>query len=140
MKMRSDRKCVRIENRSYRIQFTEVPPDGTVMAITHRTGTRIYTLVHTQPYRRKSDGRLSHILHWRDEDGQVFTSGLNAKSLVRSISPWERLLRLARSLRIENGSVATLGPSPCRRHAGSSEPPCVSLHKFFGIRISAKWI
>jgi hypothetical protein len=52
------------------------PPDtGTVVAHRHKR----YTLNRVEPYVRQTDGGASFLLHWSDEKGDGFTSGLRTR-------------------------------------------------------------
>ena len=64
------------------VDFTDAPDVGHVLIVTYRQRQRRYALERVTPYTRAT-GHLSCLLHWRDEDGQRFTSGLRSKSLTR---------------------------------------------------------
>lgn len=61
------------------IDYSEPPCIGTELS----RGARTYRLEAVEPYVRKRDGAASFVLHWRDDRGFHWTSGLRAKSLVR---------------------------------------------------------
>lgn len=62
------------------ICFDAPPPADTVIVM----GKEIYHYITAEPYRRKSDGKDSFILHWRRSPSRsLWTSGLRGNSFRR---------------------------------------------------------
>ena len=68
--------------KQYRIYFDKLPQVGTIIHVAYRHSAHAYTLRAIEPYLRK-DGTPSHVLHWVNQDGVRFTSGLKGKSFQK---------------------------------------------------------
>jgi len=66
---------------SYLVDFRTPPALGTRIT----TKAREYRLERVQSHVRKSDGVASFVLHWRDQDGRHFTSGMRSKGMTRIV-------------------------------------------------------
>lgn len=67
----------------YLIDFDVVPPIGTVVLAGRRNATRRCKLVRIEPHVRKRDWAKSFVLHWIDQFGTHYTSGIQSKSLTK---------------------------------------------------------
>lgn len=64
------------------VNFDSVPPLGTVLVVDYKRGhSKTYRLVWAEPYLRRRDGQDTFVLHWADDEGSHFTSGLRSNGL-----------------------------------------------------------
>lgn len=64
------------------IDFDQPPEIGHPIRLKVRGRMRWLRLVKTEPYVRRRDGARSFILHWEDDHGYRYTSGLSGNSVT----------------------------------------------------------
>ena len=74
---------VRNPVRAYLIDFASPPPVGFTLTAKAYRRQRTFRLVSVEPVIRKRDGAASAILHWVDQYGFAYSSGLRCKSMSR---------------------------------------------------------
>lgn len=91
------------------IHFSSPPEIGHVIRVKVRCRRRCLRLIHAAPYIRKNDGRLSFILHWEDDQGHRYTSGMKGNSVT--LAPRGKVARAddrkvwVRELRKQGGRI-----------------------------------
>lgn len=81
-----DRIRIVSSKADYAVDFDAPPPVGFVLIIVYARGAfKAYELRAVEPYTRTSDGAASWLLHWRDQAGVEFKSGL--RSNVGLVNP-----------------------------------------------------
>jgi hypothetical protein len=64
------------------LSFDALPAPGHAIRVKTRRRLRWLRFTHAEPYVRKSDSAQTFILHWLDDHGYRYTSGLRSKSVT----------------------------------------------------------